>query len=152
MTQQEIILDLPMDAQRLLADNGIDLIRALRDSGLEIKRSTPSAAVPHAEGGKEPVLAILAVGVTASLIAAGVAKILDALGRNKKFLVTEYELLPVAGRDGKTVRDASNNPVLYWSEKKRLLEATQIAQDRSTSSLDVHVGPTLLKFSTKSGN
>ena len=98
------------------------------------------------------MLAILAIGVTVSLVAAGVAKILDALGRNTKFLVTEYELVPVAGRDGQTVCDASNKPVLYWSEKKGLLEATRTVQDRSTSSLDFHGGPTLLKFTTQSGN
>jgi len=53
MTQQEIILELPTDAQRLLADNGVDLIAALRDSGLEIKRGTASAGVPQGEGGRD---------------------------------------------------------------------------------------------------
>ncbi len=74
---------------------------------------------------------------------------LDALGRNKKFLVTEHELVPVLDGKGKPVNGAAGKPVMYWSEKNRLIEAQQTTQDRSTVSGEVR--PTLLKFSLSSG-
>jgi hypothetical protein len=151
MVQQEIILDLPAEAQGLLADNGVELISALRDAGLNVKRGSFPTGVPFPEGGKEPVLTILAIGVTVPLVAAGIAKILDALGRNRKFLVTERRLTPVETSDGRPLRDANGDPVLFWSERTQLLEATQTAQDRSSTDFSYRMGPILLKFSASSG-
>jgi hypothetical protein len=151
MGQQEIILDLPAEAQGLLADNGVELISALRKAGLNVQRGSFPTGVPLPEGGKEPVLTILAIGVTVQLVAAGIAKILDALGRNRKFLVTERRLAPVEASDGRPVRDANGDPVLFWSERAQLLEAMQTAQDRSSTGFTFRTGPVLLKFSASSG-
>ena len=147
------ILSLPLEAQELLDENGVDVVRALQDEGLAVARGAlPAGAMgPGADGdgGKEVVLTLLAVGLTASLIAAGVAKVLDALGRNRKFLVTEHNLVPVLDGYGQPVKDAAGQPVLYWSAQPRLVEATQTTQD--SSRLSAELRPTLLKFSVSSG-
>jgi hypothetical protein len=132
-----------------LFDNGVDLVRALQNDGLGVTRGAlPTTAAPVGEGGKEVVLTLLAVGLTASLVAAGVAKVLDALGRNRKFLVAEHQL-PVLDCKGQPVKDAAGQPVLYWTEQNRLVEAAQTAQDKSKFTVEAR--PTLLKFSVGSG-
>jgi hypothetical protein len=144
------IISLPPEAQELLVDNGVDLVRALQNEGLGVTRGAlPTTAAPVGEGGKEVVLTLLAVGLTASLVAAGVAKVLDALGRNRKFLVAEHQLVPVLDGKGQPVKDAAGQPVLYWSEQNRLVEAAQTAQDKSKFTVEAR--PTLLKFSVGSG-
>jgi hypothetical protein len=143
------VISLPQEAQGLLAENGIDLIAALRTDGLEVNRgSLPAGTLPE-EGGKEIILALVAVGLTATMVASGITKILDALGRNKKFLVTEHELTPVLDGEGKPIKNATGQPVMFWAEKKRLVEATQVTQGKSAISAEVH--PTMLKFTASSG-
>jgi hypothetical protein len=148
MTEQRMLMiELPEEARELLADNGIDLITALRESGLAVRRSSEAPPVPVAEGGKEVALTIVAIGVASTLVATGIAKILDALGRNKKFVATEHVLAPVVDGDGKPLHDASGQPLLYWAERQRLVEAQQTTQDGSNISLEA--GPGLLKFSVR---
>jgi hypothetical protein len=151
MSQETIIIELSLEDQRLLVENSVDIVSALRKVGLNVVRAPQPPGMPFSDGGKEPVLTILAIGVTVSLVASGIVKILDALGRNKKTIVTEHELVPVADRLGKPIKDEAGKPVLYWSEKKRLIEAKETTQDKSNSVLAAHAGPIFLKFSTKSG-
>jgi len=147
MSDLTIVIELPSEAQRLLAENRVDLVSALREQNLDVRRAANPTAVPTSMGGKEAMLTILAIGVTTTLIATAVSKILDALGRNKKVLVKEYELRSAVDDSGAPLRDASSGqPVLYWSEKNRLVEATQITQDKSTTSFEAGAGPLLLKF------
>jgi hypothetical protein len=151
MAEQAFVLELPLEAQRLLADNSIDLIKQLRADHLSVRQGGLPPGVPPAEGAKEVVLTILAVGITGSLLAGAVAKILDALGRNKKFVATEHELVPVMDRSGEPVLNANGEPVLYWSEKARMVESARTSQSGSTSSIEAKAGPLLIKFSTTDG-
>jgi hypothetical protein len=137
------VISLPQEAQGLLAENRMDLVDTLRTDGLDVKRGSLPAGAPAPEGGKEVIITLVAIGLTASI------KILDALGRNQKFLVTEHELAPVLDRTGKPVKNAAGEPVMYWLEKKRLVEATQVTQDKSTVSGEI--SPTMVKFSVSSG-
>jgi hypothetical protein len=148
-TPQIYVIDLPQDAQELLADNRVDLVAAMRDDGLEVSRGSLPAGTPATEGGKEVLLTLLAIGLTGSMVASGIAKVLDSLARNKKYLVTEHILLPVLDVFGNIVKNPAGQPITYWSEKTRLVEATQVAQDKSKISGEV--GPTKLKFSISSG-
>jgi hypothetical protein len=148
-TSTAYVISLPQEAQELLVDNGVDLVAALRSDGLNVNRGPVPTGVSAFEGGKEVVLTLLAVGLTAPIVASAVAKILDALGRNKKFLVTEHELAPVLDTAGKPINDAAGDPVMYWSEKKRLVEASQVTQDKGAISAEVR--PTMLKFSVSGG-
>lgn len=147
--EQMLVIELPEEAKQLLVENGVDLIAALRESGFNVMRSPSAPPVPATTGGKEVVLTIVAVGIAATLVSTGIAKILDALGRNKKFIATEYLLAPVVDASGRSVYDAAGQPVLYWTEKKQLIEAQQTVQDKSAIELDAE--PKLLKFSMKSG-
>ncbi len=147
--KQMLVIELPDEAKQLLAESEVDLIAALRESGVDVTRSPSAPPVPATPGGKEVTLTILAVGVGATLVATGIAKILDALGRNKKFIATEHVLAPVVDGSGRPMHDAAGQPILYWTEKKQLIEAKQTAQDKSNLALEA--GPKLLKFSLKSG-
>jgi hypothetical protein len=149
VTKSSYIVALPPDADRLLADNGVDLVAALREVGVPVRRTPIPRAVPLAEGTKEVLLAIVGVGITASLVASGIAKILDALGRNKKYLVSQKKLVPVLDREGKLVKDAKGKPAMYWTKETRLLEAKQTGQELGKT--DIEVRPTMIKFSSTSG-
>jgi hypothetical protein len=142
------IVNLPPEARELLADNGIDLVTTLREEGLEVSRGPRPEDVPLPEGRKDVVLVLMATGLTASMIATGIAKVLDAIGRNRKFLVSEKKRVPVLDGTGKVVTDAAGAPLLYWTEVPRVIESTQTVQDKSTISAKV---PTLLEFTVKSG-
>jgi hypothetical protein len=146
---QTYVIALPTEAQGLLADNGIDLVAALREEGLNVNRAALPANAPAPDGGKEVVLTLLAVGLTVSMVASGIAKILDALGRNRKFLVTEHTLEPIFDATGAPLKNAAGQPCFQWSDKKRLIEATQTTQDKG--SITAEAGPSLLRFSITSG-
>lgn len=146
--QQTLVIELPDEANQLLAENGVDLIAALCESGINVTRSPSTPPFPAKTGGKEVALTIVAVGVAATLVAAGIAKILDALGRNRKVVVTELVLVPVVDGSGKPVHDAAGQPVMFWAEKTRLIDAKQTTQDKGILALEA--GPKLLKFSLKS--
>ena len=142
------VVTLPSAVQAVLAENGVDLAVALRADGLDVKRAALPAGAPAPEG-KDVTLVLAAAGLGAALLSAGIVKILDALGRNKKFLVTEHELVPVLDKKGKPVKDKAGEPVMYWKATKRLIEAKQTAQDKSEVAAEI--GPTMLKVSVKSG-
>jgi hypothetical protein len=149
VTESSFVITLPPDAQRQLADNGVDIVVALKESGLAVRRAPIPKGVPAVEGTKEVILAIVGIGVTASLIATGITKVLDALGRNKKYLVSQKKLVPVLDGKGTPVKDAKGEPVMYWASETQLLEAKQTAQ--GAGRIAVEVGPTMLKFSSTSG-
>jgi hypothetical protein len=139
---------LPSAVQALLAENGVDLAAALRADGLDVKRAALPAGAPAPEG-KEVMLVLAAAGLGAALLSTGIVKIIDALGRNKKVLVTEHELVPVLDNKGNPVKHKGGEPVMYWKATKRLIEAKQTAQGKG--AIEAEVGPTMLKFSVKSG-
>lgn len=149
VTTSTFVVALPPDADRLLADNGVDLVAALREMGVPVRRTPIPKGVPPAEGTKEVLLAIVGVGITVSLIASGITKILDALGRNKKYLVSQRKLVPVLDREGKLVKGAKGKPVMYWTKETQLLEAKQTGQ--ALGKTDIEVRPTMIKFSSTSG-
>jgi hypothetical protein len=149
MTKSCFVIALPPDADRLLADNDVDLIAALKEVGVPVRRAPTPKGVPPADGTKEVILAIVGVGVTATLVATGIAKVLDALGRNKKYLVSQQKLVPVLDSKGKPIKDATGKPVMYWTEETRLLEAKQTTQ--ALGKTDVQVRPTMIKFTSISG-
>jgi len=148
-TPSTVVVNLPPDADRLLAENGIDLVAALKESGLAVRRVPVPKDAPKPEGTKEVLLALAGIGVTVSLVASGISKVLDALGRNKKYLVSQRKLMPVLDGKGKPVCDAKGQPLTYWATEKQLLEAKQTTEGRGKMSLEVR--PTLLKFSSASG-
>ena len=105
--------------------------------------------MPPSEGGKEILLTLVAVGLTAPLVASAIVKVLDSLSRNKKYLVSEHVLEPVLDGKGKPVTGSDGRPITYWAEKTRLLEPAQVAQDKSKITAEVR--PTMLKFSVSGG-
>jgi hypothetical protein len=145
--EQLIYLRIPDHALAELADNGIDLVQALRDGGLDVRASAAPDPTRPADGRKDIVLALLAVGAAAPLVGIAIAKVLDALGRNRKYLVSERALVQATDAHGHPAVDDQGRPVMYWSEKQRLIEAGVAGTERSSAKLHV---PGLLEFELKS--
>src|SRR6267154_591915 len=120
MEQEPIFVSLSSDVQELLADNRIDLVDELRNLGVEVAKG--DVAAPHTdEGGsaKEVTLVILASAAAFSAVCIGVARIIDALGRNKKVIVTEQECVPMRDESGAILRDKNGLPRMSWVKKSR---------------------------------
>ena len=117
------------------------------DVGLDVRRDTTPDPTRPADGRKSAELAVLAVGVATPLIATAVAKVLDALGRNRKYLVTERKLVPAVDTTGTPVVDSAGRPILYWAEHARLIEAGAAGTEQTKASLKV---PALLDFQFES--
>jgi hypothetical protein len=144
------VIDLPQELEDSLKENGVDLVAALRDEGLDVRRGPVPEGAPIEKGGKAVLLTLLVAGVTASMLASAIAKVLDSISRNKKYLVTEDVLLPVVDGSGKPVKDADGQATMYWAERSKLIESTQVTQDKS--NLMAEVRPTRLTFKLKSGS
>jgi hypothetical protein len=143
------VVSLPGEAQELLAENGMDLVSVLHEQGLIVQATSLPEDLPNRTGEKEILLMLIGVALTAQALAAAISKVLDALARNKKFLVTESDLLPVLNDSGEPVKNTAGEPITYWSERKRILEPSRSDQDKTKTELELK--PTLLKFSIESG-
>ncbi len=122
------VIDLPQEIQDSLNENGIDLIAALRSDGLDVSRGPIPEGAPVQKGDKEILLTLLAIGVTASTVASAIAKVIDSLSRNKKYMVTEQVLQPVLDGSGNPVRGTNGQVTMYWTKKSKLIEPTQVTQ------------------------
>jgi hypothetical protein len=86
---QTIVISLDPAVTALLADNGLDLLTELRNQQLDVKRSPrPTELKPADPGTKSVELIILASAAAAPLVAAAITRVIDALGRGRKALVT----------------------------------------------------------------
>jgi hypothetical protein len=100
MESQVIFINLSPEVAETLSENEVDLYSELRKQGLEITRSArPTEAARPEPGTKSVELIILASAASAPLVASAVARIIDALGRRKRAVVTEKE---IAGTSGKS--------------------------------------------------
>jgi hypothetical protein len=147
--QDRIFISLSPEVQELLADNEIDLVSELQNRGLDVEGEhgrLPGGDVRT----KDVTLIILASAAVIGTLGMTIANILDAIGRNRKALVTEKEWVPVVSPNGEVVRDANGDPMLQWVEKHRLLEAQQTAQAKSTVEVSAG-GDKLLDIKLTSG-
>lgn len=123
------------EIEAIVADNGIDLVKELRKQGLEVEKSfsvDPSAR--DRDRSKDVVLTILASSTAALALSAGISKIFDALGRNKKVIAKEMVCEPIVGEDGKAMKFPDGSPMLQWIERTRMIEAQQTTQDATKLS------------------
>ena len=151
MTRTAVHIFLTPEISALLGANGIDLVRELRKQRINVEKSLgadPAAA--HEDRGKDVSLIILASSTGVMALSAGIAKIIDALGRNRKVIAMDMVCEPIMGRDGQPLKHPDGSPMLHWVERTRLLEAQQTTQDatRLTASLTPTEG---IKFELESG-
>jgi hypothetical protein len=132
MEPQRVVLLLPPEAQALLDDNGIDLVEQLNRRGLQVERGHGHDPVTEGEGqSRDVVTVILASAGLVTAIGAAVCMVLEALGRNKSFIADEVELTPVVDSAGAPVVGKDGEPVLYWKNTKKLIEARGRDSDSS---------------------
>lgn len=138
MEQERIFISMSPEVQELLADNGIDLVTELRREIPEVRKDyAPDPASAGESRTKDPVLIILASAAAFAAVSMGITKIVDALARNKKVVVTARKLVPIPGPSGEVVRDKDGQPILQWVEETRIVEAQRKVQDKS--KLDVSI-------------
>lgn len=131
-----LYLSLSPEAQRLLADNEVDLFQQIRREGLAVQRTEPPETGPVLIAGSKAVeLVILVSAVAAPLVASAVSRIIDAIGRNQRAVVTNKIWTSVLGPDGKPILDASGKPVMEWKETHQLLEPQQTTQEQLASKI-----------------
>jgi hypothetical protein len=151
MTQTSVHVFLTPEIGTLLADNGIDLVRELRKQGLQVEKSF--GADPTAAGedrGKDVSLIILASSTAVVALSAGISKIIDALGRNRKVVAKDIVCEPILGGDGQPLKHLDGSPMLQWVEHTKILEAQQTTQD--ATKLSASLTPTEgIKFEMQSG-
>ena len=128
--QAVVLITLSSEIQKLLDDNEVHLIRSLGQQGINATRSEiPKSGPPPEPGLKSPELAILVSAVSVPLIASGIARIIDAIGRNRRAVATARTWKPVLGQDGKPIIDSAGNVVMGWEETPTLLEPKQTRQE-----------------------
>jgi hypothetical protein len=93
MNPQTVIVSLSPEAAQLLADNSIDLLSELNKQGLEVSRGSRPKDLRQNPSTKSIELIILASAVATPLVASAIARVIDAVGRNRKAVVTDH---PVA--------------------------------------------------------
>jgi hypothetical protein len=131
--QKAIFISMSEEVEALLADNGIDLIDELaRTERIDITRGqAPDPTSVAKDQTKDISLVILASAAAFTAISVGIAKIIDALGRNRKVIVKERECVPLTDQGGKVVYDKDGQPIMHWITKTKMLEAMQATQDKS---------------------
>jgi len=150
MKPDEISLFLSDEILAAFADNKINLVEELQNNGLDVERLFVGVS-SDGKGGRtrDAAIILVASGVALTLLSSGIAKVIDALGRNKKVLVNELAFVPVLDGGGQPVRDEADRVVGVWTEKARLLEASETKQEQST--LQGSIGVSGLSFEFKSG-
>ncbi len=139
MEQRAIFISMSEEVEALLADNGIDLIEELKRQRLDLTRGyAQDPASGWQNHTKDVSLIILASAAAFSAISIGIAKIIDALGRNKKVIVRERKCVPLTDEAGKVIYDKDGEAVVHWITETKLLEAMQTTQDKSKFA--VHYG------------
>lgn len=92
MDRQVIAISLSPEVSRLLADNELDLLTELRKQHLDVTRADKSVNIPGNQAGLKSVeLIILASAVAAPLVASAIARVIDALGRNKRAEISQRD-------------------------------------------------------------
>ncbi len=149
MEQKPIFIFMSDEIQAALNDNGINVVKELRRTGVEVTQDYAPNPATGAGNQKDATLIILAAAPAFASVAWGIARIIDALGRNKKVVVRGKELVPVRDESGNVVRDANKQPVLYWTETAQLIEPSQTPQD--SSRVTASLGPQGISFELVSG-
>ncbi len=139
MDPQPIYVALSPEVLELLNDNQVDLVEELNRQGLQVRRDyRPDPATKTDGQEREIVLIILASAAAFGAVSMGIAKIIDALGRNKRVVVTERQLTPLLDGAGKVIRDPAGQPILYWRDGKRMIEPANVQEE--TSKVDASAG------------
>jgi hypothetical protein len=89
MDSETIVISLAPAVAALLADNGVDLLTEIRKQQIDVKRSPRPAELEQAEPGAKSVeLIIIASAAAAPLVAAAIARVINALAQGKNASVT----------------------------------------------------------------
>ena len=139
-----IYIHLDDEVSKIISQHKIDLGGAVKaelsQQGFSVR--TKLAPDPTStEPDRELVLAILAGAAAASLVASAVAKVIDALSRNKHVDYTEETLTPALDGKGNAIRDNKGNPVYTKTTKPGPAPQGEVSTSEvgwETPSLQVH--------------
>lgn len=125
-----IYITLSPATQKLFDENEVDLLKVLQREGIAAGRSPAPASGPEPDRElKSTELIILVPSVAVPLVAAGISRIIDAIGRNVRPVVKARSWKPAVTKDGKPILDASGNPKMAWEETPTLLEPKETREE-----------------------
>jgi hypothetical protein len=124
-TTQLFILADP-EIQALLADNETSLAELLAREGIQISAGTaPNPASREGVREKEPVSILIGTAAVIVALTPIILRAISALSPRKPLTITEMVCVPVEDSKGNVVRDSSDNPVLAWVERTKVLESSK---------------------------
>jgi hypothetical protein len=88
MDSKMFVVDLSPEVVQLLTENQIDLLAELKKQGLDVTRGSRPPELPQPSGTKSVELLILASAVATPFVASAIARVVDAVGRNRRAVVT----------------------------------------------------------------
>jgi hypothetical protein len=150
MMGERIAILFSNEVQELVAENSVDLEQELRQVGLDVSQGFVANPESQPEGSeRDVILVLLAAGVTTLLLASSIAKVIDAIGRNRKLIVEEVTLAPATNDKGDVLHDSNGSPLRCWKKIERIVESSQTTQD--ATKLTVEAGLKGLRFWFSSG-
>jgi hypothetical protein len=128
----------------LLSDNHVEISDLIRDSGVPAEfewrvnpvRSRSDSAT------RELVSVLLGVSALVTALTPVLKRSIEALA-HKSVVVEEVVLVPVLDGNGEPVRDANDQPVLHWMNRKRFVETEH---DHTPSHASIEISATGLRL------
>lgn len=148
MGQEKIYIDIAPELRELLDSNNVQPERAI---AAELEKQGVEATVDwdrnptSAEPDRELFILILAGAAAVGVVAAAVAKVIDAVNRGRPTVVVKKTLTPALDGHGKAIFDRNGKPVYNTIQEPVVVGATQ-----PSSSTGLSVG-TLFHFSMDDG-
>ena len=135
---ETFLVELSRDVRELVDTSRTDLVEELRSIGLDVTYgSGHDPTLPR--GSKEIALVIIAVATAAPMVATAIARVVDALGRNKSDVKTK-RLVRSTAADGSVVET--------WDEH----QSTKPRATKASESTKVSASPWKLEVSLNSEN
>jgi hypothetical protein len=140
MDDKDLYILLSPTVVGVLAENDVNLCDVLTSAGYDAHRSYGESWNPAPVGAKDITSVIVASGaVIASLTPLLIATV-SSLTR-RPVTVKEWVAVPAESSSGQLVKDESGTPILYWTERYRLLEPgpSRVSKARITGPLGLSV-------------
>lgn len=136
MPESTFYLELDPESQRALSENDITIEDVLRQAHIDAKVFHGVAPYAAQDGGKELATIIIAAGMSAVMVASGIAKVLQ-IYLSRPRVVELSNVVEIRDKNGEVLTDAAGRP-RFKLEKR--LEMAQPQQPIGLTDLDSNLG------------
>jgi hypothetical protein len=125
------------EVQRVLHENRVDVLEHLHSGGLDVQPAPSAYPEESPSGAKGAAMILLASAAAAPLVAEAIVRLVRGLTSARPLIVQEQTLIPTSDPDGRIVTDSHGEPILYWAQRHRVLEAPSASQATDTTQLTI---------------